>query len=301
MVMGKVRRASAAQWSRVVMGAGIVAMSMGLGGCATLEELRQEQMARRNLEAQLAESQQSTFDQQALAEQMRNRAAALDDQVNTHRMLTDNLKRENDALASNFQRAQDLNKELAKLPVGQVLMTQTKLPAELDSALKQFAGQYPNAVAYDSQSGTVKWTSDLLFDLGSDKVKDGARESLRQFSDIMKSSAGSGFDMMVVGHTDDVRIAKPDTKQAHPTNRHLSTHRAIAVFNVLASNGLPSGRIFTGGFGEDRPVMQNASDDGRARNRRVEIYIVPRGAFSSDVASAASLTGSPAPAGTPTK
>jgi outer membrane protein OmpA-like peptidoglycan-associated protein len=45
------------------------------------------------------------------------------------------------------------------------------------------------------------------------------------------------------------------------------------VASVLISGGVIRQRVFVRGYGEDRPVASNASDDGRARNRRVEVYI----------------------------
>ncbi|MCK5175184.1 MAG: OmpA family protein, partial [Planctomycetes bacterium] len=65
----------------------------------------------------------------------------------------------------------------------------------------------------------------------------------------------------------------------HPTNWHLSVHRAISVLNVMTQNKVSPKRLSVRGFGEFRPAEPNKADKkGNAANRRVEIFIVPSGA-----------------------
>jgi chemotaxis protein MotB len=75
-----------------------------------------------------------------------------------------------------------------------------------------------------------------------------------------------------------MRIAKPSTAVKHPTNWHLSAHRAIAVLREMAKNNVTENRMSVRGFSEFRPMAENAAGKkGNAQNRRVEIYIVPKG------------------------
>jgi flagellar motor protein MotB len=60
----------------------------------------------------------------------------------------------------------------------------------------------------------------------------------------------------------------------HPTNRHLSAHRAIAVARALEQGGVPGDRIMIAGWGEYRPTAPNNPRGGTPANRRVEIYLV---------------------------
>jgi chemotaxis protein MotB len=84
--------------------------------------------------------------------------------------------------------------------------------------------------------------------------------------------------VIIAGHTDDIPIQKPDTRAKHPTNWHLSSHRAISVLNVMASNGIEPKRMSVRGFSEYRPVAENKPNKGgNPQNRRVEIYIVAQG------------------------
>jgi chemotaxis protein MotB len=64
----------------------------------------------------------------------------------------------------------------------------------------------------------------------------------------------------------------------HPTNWHLSVHRAISVENLMESNGVSPTRISVKGYGEYRPLEANeAGKKGNPKNRRVEIYLVAAG------------------------
>ena len=80
--------------------------------------------------------------------------------------------------------------------------------------------------------------------------------------------------IMVSGFTDDLAVVNP--QKGFKDNWDLSAARALTVVRALVAAGVPSDRVFAAGFGETHPVAANASDDGRAKNRRVEIAPVPR-------------------------
>jgi chemotaxis protein MotB len=158
------------------------------------------------------------------------------------------------------------------------LMGVSALPVEVSTALEDLARD-SDMIEYDASRGIVKFKSDLLFELGSDDVTTSAAESVKKLCEILNRAAAKEFDIIVAGHTDDMRIARQQTKAEHPTNRHLSSHRAISVVQLMEANGIQSGRLSTRGFGEFRPIEPNAANQrGNAKNRRVEIYIVPKGA-----------------------
>jgi len=152
-----------------------------------------------------------------------------------------------------------------------------QLPVELSTMLEDFAKEH-EMVTFDASRGIVKFKSDLLFDKGSDNVAPDAIEAVKSLCTILNSEQAKQFDIIIAGHTDDIPILKPDTKAKHPTNRHLSSHRAIAVVRVMEGNNIAPGRISTRGFGEYRPVAPNEPNKGgNPQNRRVEIYIIPKG------------------------
>lgn len=159
----------------------------------------------------------------------------------------------------------------------QMLQTGAPLPAEMNMLLQDFA-KTSDMIDFDEATGSLKFKNDLVFTTGSDQVTPAASSSLKSLAQIMSGSEAKQFDLVVVGHTDDVPIKRAATKAKHPTNWHLSVHRAIGVMNVLTANGIASERVAVKGYGEFRPVAPNKPNKkGNALNRRVEIYIIPSG------------------------
>ena len=157
----------------------------------------------------------------------------------------------------------------------QLLEGGAPLPLELNVMLQEFA-RTSDMIDFDEATGSLKFKSDLLFDLGSDQVKANAAESLKALAGIMNTSEAKQFDLVIVGHTDDVPIRRAATLQAHPTNWHLSAHRAISVMNHLSRNQIDQERVAVKGYGEFKPVEPNRPNKaGNPVNRRVEIFIVP--------------------------
>jgi chemotaxis protein MotB len=95
----------------------------------------------------------------------------------------------------------------------------------------------------------------------------------------------------VVGHTDNVPIRRGSTAAQHPTNMHLSAHRAISVRDALNADGVTANRFMVAGYGEFRPIVTNGAR-GADANRRVELFLVP-------MTSVAAVDASPAPRATP--
>ena len=155
---------------------------------------------------------------------------------------------------------------------------QVALPPELNTALTDWASQIgSDVVSFDQQTGIVRFKSDLLFAKGSDAVDNQMVANLQSLAGILNSSSAEGFDVLIVGHTDDIRIGSV-TQRMHPTNWHLSAHRAISVEKILADSGVSSTRIAVMGMGEFKPIEPNLPNKGgNPKNRRVEIYIVPAG------------------------
>jgi chemotaxis protein MotB len=184
----------------------------------------------------------------------------------------DTLQQKVAALEEDLAKKEELIKSMQER-----LMGVSPLPVELSTALEDFA-KNSDMVEFDSAKGLVKFKSDLLFEKGSDKVTTTAAEAIKTLCGILNSPEAKQFDIIVAGHTDDMRIARAATKAAHPTNRHLSSHRAISVVAVMEGDGVEAKRMSTRGFGEYRPLEPNAPNKGgNPKNRRVEIYIVPQG------------------------
>ena len=95
----------------------------------------------------------------------------------------------------------------------------------------------------------------------------------------LEDTEGSQFDIVVAGHTDDMRSGQPATREKHPDNWNLSAHRALSVLSKMTANNIDPERVSARAFGEFRPIAENAPNKkGNPQNRRVEIYIVAKGA-----------------------
>ncbi len=149
------------------------------------------------------------------------------------------------------------------------------LPMELSTLLEEFA-EKEEMVTFDANTGIVKFKSDLLFKSGSDVVMPPAEAAIKSLCTILNSREAAEFDVIIAGHTDDQPIRYAAAK--HPTNWHLSVHRAISVLNIMSASNVAQSRMSVRGFGELRPVVPNEpGNKGHPQNRRVEIYIVPKG------------------------
>ncbi len=185
---------------------------------------------------------------------------------------TEALNKKVAALQDDIAKKEELIKKMQAALGGAVL------PPELASELEKFAAENSDMVTFDEASGMVKFKSDLLFEKGSDVVAPQAAELMKKLCGILGSPAAENFDISIVGHTDDIPIKKSDTMSMHPTNWHLSVHRAISVEKIMESNGVKPTRMSVRGFGEYRPIEANeANKKGNPKNRRVEIYLVPAG------------------------
>jgi chemotaxis protein MotB len=147
------------------------------------------------------------------------------------------------------------------------------LDAETDAALRALAAQYSDMIEYDQQRGMVRFKSDLTFASGSDEVTSAGKQSLDALARILQSAATINYDVRVVGHTDSQKISA-NTAKHHPTNMHLSAHRAISARNELVHMGVQAERVEVAGRGEFMPLVQNTSSGNTPQNRRVEIFLV---------------------------
>ena len=106
----------------------------------------------------------------------------------------------------------------------------------------------------------------ILFDTGKATIKFESGEILNNIGDILKEYSYANFN--VEGHTDSVG--------SESLNQKLSEERAQSVVEYLVENGIDRSRLKAAGYGESKPLMPNTTRDGRNRNRRVEINLIPR-------------------------
>ena len=116
----------------------------------------------------------------------------------------------------------------------------------------------------DTERGLVIVLGNNLFASGSESLDERARAELRAVASVLALYPEAG--VIVEGHTDDVGDEQ--------RNQRLSEARAESVRGALIAHGASSARVTARGYGESRPVADNATADGRARNRRAEVVIL---------------------------
>jgi len=108
--------------------------------------------------------------------------------------------------------------------------------------------------------------SDISFDTGRSDIKSNFRPILDQFASGLSNQPNT--EIRIVGHTDNVG--------SDAVNDPLSRQRAQSARDYLSSRGVNGARIMTDGRGEREPIATNATAEGRAQNRRVEIFLAER-------------------------
>jgi chemotaxis protein MotB len=111
--------------------------------------------------------------------------------------------------------------------------------------------------------------NDVLFDTGRTEIKPAGKAALQQVAAVMKTIDKRHFQ--VCGHTDSVPIATAHFK----SNWELSAGRALEVVHLLVAQGVKPEMISAAGYGEFDPVATNEASDGKKKNRRTEISLVP--------------------------
>jgi outer membrane protein OmpA-like peptidoglycan-associated protein len=136
--------------------------------------------------------------------------------------------------------------------------------AEAAKARAEFAARLNRALPTRvTDRGVVAEISGVQFATGAATLNPEAREALARFSGIVGTYPELRFK--IEGHT--------DTTGSAETNKNLSLQRAITVRDYLVGQGADAAAIGVEGLGPDRPVADNATAEGRARNRRVEIVL----------------------------
>lgn len=105
----------------------------------------------------------------------------------------------------------------------------------------------------------------ILFDTGKSTIKNESLPIIDQVYELMKLDPA--LNISIEGHTDNVGDAA--------ANKKLSNDRAKSVMNALVSKGIDQKRMSFTGWGQEKPVADNRTEDGRAKNRRVEIVKKP--------------------------
>jgi chemotaxis protein MotB len=197
-----------------------------------------------------------TFHGQILEEAKANQRKALDQiqdgrqMIHTLQTRLDDLQKEKDAVRDAAKRLED------------------EMRADLESrdvTISKLQGKL-----------TVSIVDRVMFDSGEAVLKPDGESVLRKVADLL--AAHPELKIHVIGHTDNVPI-----RNRFSSNWELSTARALAAVHFLTEQaGVAPDRVGALGYGEHRPIGDNSTSEGRARNRRIAITILPDELAGSD-------------------
>lgn len=120
---------------------------------------------------------------------------------------------------------------------------------------------------------TVAIVDKILFESGQVEVKETGRKVLKKIGDILKKVTDK--QIRIEGYTDNVPIGK-DLISRYPTNWELSAARAMNVAKYLQNEvGIDSSLLVVCAYSQYRPIADNNTAEGKAKNRRIEIVLVP--------------------------
>ena len=186
--------------------------------------------------------------------------ALMEEQVGSDRKQLVNYQRERAELHEQF-------KGLANRPA--------RVPPAVVKQLTKLSNRHPS-LHFDPATGISKLDTDILFDSGQTEIKPGAERVLADLVSVLKSPEARDLKVMVVGHTDNRRVADRRAREKHPNNFHLSTARAHAVADLMQRQGFAHQRLGVAGFGSHQPIAPNVSPKDCQKNRRVEIFVLGR-------------------------
>jgi chemotaxis protein MotB len=211
------------------------------------------------------EKQSLTKDKAELEQVLKSKSDTLSQNISDLRQKVTGLEGENRKLKEDIASLQKVKEEKVK----EVSNTYEQLLQNMKSEIAQ--GQ----VTISELKGklTVNMEAAILFDSGRADVKDDGLEILLKMVETLKGVKDKAI--RIEGHTDNVQISGGLTRQ-FPTNWELSAARAINVARYLQQQGLDPAILSAAAFAEYKPVADNGSKEGRAKNRRIEITLVAK-------------------------
>jgi chemotaxis protein MotB len=220
--------------------------SLLLSGCVMQGTYDLKAKEATDLSSQVDSLRAQTHDLNLQLESARRESAALQGQVNELSQKAEKAEE----LEKATQTYQDLQKKLEKeIQDGQVKITEMK-----------------NRL-------TMTMVDKIIFPSGSTQISTEGKKVLDKVVSILKDVKDKRIQ--VEGHTDNVRIVSA-LKKRYPTNWELSTARATEVVRYLQeAGGIDPKQLSATGFAEYLPVAANDTDEGKLKNRRIEIVLLP--------------------------
>lgn len=142
-----------------------------------------------------------------------------------------------------------------------------EMVTDLENALRSLIDKELIRIRREASWVEVEIRTDILFPSGSAEIEPDAVSVLERLAGILLART---YPVRVEGHTDD----RPIHTVQFPSNWELSAARAARIVRLFEGHGIPPTRLLVAGFGEHRPAADNATAEGRNRNRRIAIVIL---------------------------
>jgi chemotaxis protein MotB len=170
-------------------------------------------------------------------------------------------------LAAEKQRVADLQKQLADRD-RELAGLRGELSAEM-AKLSEAQRGLIRALRPEIEQGNI------AVDLNNERllIKPAGVDALKRVGAVLKDYPE--YKVQVDGHTDNLPI-RSSLKKRYPTNKELSEARAVNGISALAEGGVSAGTISSAGYADTKPAAPNTTDEGRQKNRRVEVRVTPK-------------------------
>lgn len=238
----------------------VAALALSLGACVSRSQYEAKSQQADGCQKELDGAKQKAAQlQQQLADdekQIADLKAAASLAPQQPQGMTDEQKAELEEAKRAMQEAQERAKLLDDL--------QAKFKKMIDAGHLKVTTRHGRVV--------LQLKTDVLFDTGESEVKPAGKQALAEVASTLKTVPGKRFQ--VAGHTDNAPITT-ETKKKYPTNWELSAARAISVVKLLTQDGVDPASLSAAGYSLYDPVSPNTSTEGQAKNRRIEITLVP--------------------------
>jgi chemotaxis protein MotB len=158
---------------------------------------------------------------------------------------------------------------------------------ELEKRLQDEINNKQVKVEMQDKGLVITFVSEVLFDSGKAKLRQDCYSKLDKVAGVLNTTVAD-LNVGVEGHTDNQPIKRSGWK----SNWELSTARALSVLHYLSDKSVAEPRLAAIGYGEYKPVASNDTKEGRQKNRRVEIVILPKTETQSSDSSSDQASGS---------
>ncbi|MEN2997529.1 MAG: OmpA family protein [Brevinematia bacterium] len=165
----------------------------------------------------------------------------------------------------------ELGSSIESLPARETGVALSKVQQEARELFKPEIKSRKVRITVTEEGIKISLADDFFFENGSADIREELLPTLKKLADLI--STLKDIEVNVIGHTDKSPILNPLVKEKFPSNWELSTARASSVVRTLVDFGVKPEIMTASGRAEFEPIESNDTPEGRAFNRRTDVYI----------------------------